>query len=317
MTTTDTSVRVTSIPGFRPMLAETPTPDELASHMRSGTLLASWKLDGIRATILKEGVLSRSLKPIRNRHIQSSLHREELIGFDGELIVGDMFSPNVFQTTTSGVMTADGTPTFQFWVFDLVGYPFPYQARYDELRFRIDRLHNLSGNYANINLLPQTHVTRPEDLEEKYEDALQRGCEGLILRRLDAPYKFNRSTAKQGYLLKAKPWADSEAEILDVRELYRNQNQPIRDSLGLQRRGTSKEGMVPAGVMGEILVRDLKNPQWEFCIGSGFDFTLRQQMWIVAAKQIGRIVKYKYLPHGMVDVPRHPVFMGFRHKEDM
>jgi len=52
-------------------------------------LLASPKLDGIRAIVRNGQVLGRSLKPLPNKLIQRMLGREDLEGLDGELIVGN------------------------------------------------------------------------------------------------------------------------------------------------------------------------------------------------------------------------------------
>ena len=66
------------------------------------------KLDGIRVVIKNGVVYSRSLKPIPNKHIQALFRH--LDGLDGELIVGNPTAHDVFQKTTSGVMSKEGEP---------------------------------------------------------------------------------------------------------------------------------------------------------------------------------------------------------------
>ena len=51
-------------------------------------LLASPKLDEVRALIINGVVMSRSFKPIPNAHVQELFGRPEYNGLDGELIVG-------------------------------------------------------------------------------------------------------------------------------------------------------------------------------------------------------------------------------------
>lgn len=82
-------------------------------------IYVSTKFDGIRCLIIDSVVYSRSLKPIRNKHVQELFGNPEYNGFDGELIVGDIYAPDVFQKTTSGVMSTEGTPDVTFYVFDL------------------------------------------------------------------------------------------------------------------------------------------------------------------------------------------------------
>ena len=75
------------------------------------------KLDGIRV-IIKDGVVySRSLKAIPNKHVQALFRN--LHGLDGELIVGNVTAHDVFQKTTSGVMSKDGEPDVTLYAFDM------------------------------------------------------------------------------------------------------------------------------------------------------------------------------------------------------
>ncbi len=87
---------------FEPMLSG--TVDDVTSLRYP--LLASPKLDGIRATVQGGVVLSRNLKPIRNAHTQALFGRKEYEGLDGELIVGPPHAPDCFLRTSSGVMSA-------------------------------------------------------------------------------------------------------------------------------------------------------------------------------------------------------------------
>ena len=50
-------------------------------------LLATQKIDGIRCLIIDGVAMSRSLKPIPNRYIQSIIGKREYNGLDGELVV--------------------------------------------------------------------------------------------------------------------------------------------------------------------------------------------------------------------------------------
>ena len=70
-------------------------------------VFVSKKADGIRCLVIDSVVYSRSLKPIRNKHVQQLFGKPEYNGMDGELVVGDIYAKDVFQKTTSGVMSAD------------------------------------------------------------------------------------------------------------------------------------------------------------------------------------------------------------------
>ena len=99
----------------------------------------STKLDGIRCVIIDGVAYSRSLKPIRNKFIQSIIGNEKYNGFDGELVVGNIYDKDVFQKTTSGVMSEQGEPNFVFYVFDDFTHPnLPYSERADKMRDKVD-----------------------------------------------------------------------------------------------------------------------------------------------------------------------------------
>jgi DNA ligase 1 len=55
----------------------------------------------------------------------------------------------------------------------------------------------------------------------------------------------------------------------------------------------------------------------EFNIGTGFDAATRQTIWDNREAYLGRLVKFKSMTHGTKDRPRHPVFIGWRHEDDL
>jgi DNA ligase-1 len=72
--------------------------------------------------------------------------------------------------------------------------------------------------------------------------------------------------------------------------------------------------MVPMNTAGTLIVRNRDG--LEFGIGSGLDDKTREELWNNKEKYIGKLVKYKYFPQGVKELPRHPVFLGFRDEED-
>ena len=55
----------------------------------------------------------------------------------------------------------------------------------------------------------------------------------------------------------------------------------------------------------------------EFSCGSGLNDALRDEIWKNKSKYLGKLVKYKFMSKGIKDLPRHPVFMGFRDETDL
>ena len=105
---------------FQPMLAASEIPEYNQLHY---PLMASLKLDGIRSPQVNGRAMSRKMLPIPNKHYQEWCgdHAKALHGLDGEGIVGLPFAEHddddVFNRSTRGLMKAEGTPDFTFYVF--------------------------------------------------------------------------------------------------------------------------------------------------------------------------------------------------------
>src|ERR1700676_223692 len=100
---------------FKPMLAS-PIGDTPRLEFR---ILASIKLDGIRATQQGSWLLSRSLKQIPNRQIQEKFKALPNL-LDGELIYGDPGHKDCYRNTTSIVMSEDKDATgVKYYAFDI------------------------------------------------------------------------------------------------------------------------------------------------------------------------------------------------------
>jgi len=274
--------------------------------------LASKKLDGVRAlTHPSLGLVSRAFKPIRNDYVRAQLNYTECQNLDGELITynGDG-TRRTFGETMGDVMRKEGMPCFIFHVFDDFTNPgLPFSQRYLHLFDRV------SVGLPFVNYVKHEMVGTPEELERLRDRWLDKGYEGLMTRDPSGPYKQGRSTVTQGWLLKHKRWHDSEALVISVEEQMHNENQQERGATGESKRSSAKAGLVPAGTMGALLV---KHPQYgEFRIGTGFDAALRTLIWQNRGTYVGQHAKFKCQLEGAKDKPRFPVFLGFRHADDM
>lgn len=270
-------------------------------------LLASTKLDGIRA-IVNHGILtSRNGKPIPNRHVQKLFGNSKFNYLDGELIMGSPTNPSCFRDTSSAVMSHAGEPNVHFYAFDWVNETLTFTER-------LVTAGSITAKHDMMYVLPHTFVSSPEEVTKMEEEALERGFEGLMLRDPHGLYKFGRSTLREQGLMKLKRFKDAEAVVVGVEERMHNGNEATLDSLGYTERSHHKENMVGRGDLGALIVKDLESGV-EFSIGTGFDDALRAKLWVI--RPMGRIVKYKYFPSGSKDKPRFPVFMGFRHPSDL
>lgn len=286
----------------KPMLAV-----DAGSNIRF-PILASPKLDGIRCTVWGGKPYTRSLKEIPNAHIRAVFAKADLqYQFDGELIVGDVNAKDVYNQTVKGVMAHSGEPKFSFWIFDMVLDCWDAEQRQKMLS------QCTLPEFAGI--IPQTMINNESELQAYEAEQLALGFEGVILRGLDGMYKHGRSTVKEGYLLKVKRFTDSEAVVVGMEELLRNQNEAFTNELGHTARSSAKDGKVPMDTMGALICRTLDGV--EFNIGTGFTAEQRQRVWNAKADIIGKLAKYKHFEIGAKDKPRHPVFIGFRDERDL
>lgn len=297
----------------------------ISKPMLSGTLedpkdakfpaLVTPKLDGIRCLKLGGKTVSRTFKLIPNRYIQAmmTIVPDDL---DGELITFNADgSMRTFNQIQSDVMSEDGEPNFQYWTFDYFpDITVPYVKR-------MENLGKLALPPFCKKLLPWV-VNNEEELLKFEEMVLGQRYEGVMLRGMNSPYKCGRSTLREGYLLKMKRFLDSEAIVIGFIEQMENQNEATEDELGHTKRSSHKDNMVPKNTLGKFLVRELGDTPWkgeEFGVGTGEGLTaeLRKEIWDNRSRYLGKIITYKYQPHGIKNLPRLPIWRGFRDEKDL
>lgn len=272
-------------------------------------VLVTPKLDGIRCLKIDGKAVSRTLKPIPNHFIRTWIEANCPDGFDGEI----MSLGRDFNGVQSIVMTEEGEPDFHYWVFDYVkdGLDKPYKDRIEDLR----QWMGLNTNHTRLVFLLPTSIPDVEQLLYFEKETLLNRYEGVMIRSLNGPYKCGRSTLKEGSLLKLKRFKDAEACIYGVVERLHNANEAFKDELGHTKRSSHKANKVPTGTLGAFMVATADGTLFE--IGTGFDDAQRLEYWENRASLNGLYVKYKYQELSKDGVPRFPVFLGFRHKEDL
>ncbi len=288
---------------FKPMLAGGGKSVQRILDSLKFPLLGSTKLDGIRGFNSSGTMYSRNLLPFGNKSIQEAY--SSYTDFDGEFITGEATDPKVFSHTSSVVMSHDKTlEDTKFWAFDWRGdNKMPY--------FR--RLENLAKD-ERVHVVQQVLLTSIDDVLAMEKDALSKGFEGLILRNPDSPYKVGRSTLREGHLIKLKRFVDDEAVIVGFKERMHNDNEKTLFRNGEASRSSHQAGLVGLNTLGSFVCL------WhglELLVGTGFDNELAAEVWANRDKYLGRSIKFKYFPIGVKDLPRHPVFLGFRSANDM
>ena len=278
-------------------------------------VLASLKLDGVRAFVSGKVVYSRNYKPIPNVYVQNQF-KNLPEGTDGELILGKPTAPDAYRKTVSAVM-GEVNPEGANVVLHVVdsipeaGNDPGFQRRYDDYSKRL-------AGCPNVKVITQETIYNAEELLVMEASALQAGHEGLMVRDPNGRYKHGRSSEKEGILLKLKRFSDSEAVVLDTVPLMHNENEATENELGHTKRSTAKAGLVALPMLGKFLVRDVKSGV-EFECGTGLGLTkeLRTELWKDRPSLVGKLIKYRYFPSGSKSKPRFPIWLGWRDPIDM
>ena len=211
--------------------------------------------------------------------------------------------------TTSGVMSEQGEPNFEFYVFDDFTHPnLPYSERADVVRYKVDTATN------HIKFLWQTLVDSKERIEYLLETEQVVGGEGLILRNPDGMYKYGRSTPKEQLSIKLKFFEQDEFEVVGFNERMHNTNEATTNELGYTERSSNKDNLIPMNTLGSLI---LKYGDDSFQMGTGFTDEQRQEIWNNRDKYLGKLASVRYMSVGLKDKPRVPSFIGWRDKDDM
>jgi DNA ligase-1 len=263
-------------------------------------LLASPKLDGIRAVMVGGVAVSRNGIPIPNHHVQCCLSSLP-DGLDGELVLADWTAPH--REVNSAVMSHDGEPDFCYVVFDWISDP-PYEERLVTVGLLV-----IKSLHAPVAVVPTNDVASAAELRDVVARHVRDGFEGTMLRDPKGKYKHGKSTKREGIMMKVKSFDDEEATVLSAYEAEENLNADLASG----RRGSSRAGKVAKGHLGGIWCRF--DDGTEFGCGSGFTLPEREQYWPDGL--VGKRVTIKYQPppgsRQPGEAPRFPVFKGIRH----
>jgi DNA ligase-1 len=295
---------------IRPMKGVAPT-----APLKNFPYLASAKIDGIRC-IVKDGVaLSNTLKPIPNKQVQRMFAHLE--GLDGELVVGpprmlETDGPGgVFERSSGVLMTKKDIPDedIRFYVFD---------RWYTPDVPAISRFNSIYETSKGLYKIHQVIVKDQQELDMYEESCLEAGYEGVMCRQINSPYKYGRTTEREGYLFKLKRFVDAEAVIIGYEEQMMNNNPKKINELGLSKRGSNQSAMTGKDTLGAFLVKDLKTGV-QFSVGNGPGLThaKRDELWSMREDLIGKYITYTYQECGTQIAPRLPQLKGFRDELDI
>jgi ATP-dependent DNA ligase len=314
---------------FRPMKAPN---EELAGKtaydkvcMLNYPLIGSMKYDGFRCNFYEGQMRTASLKPFNNIHINEKFlpiinyikteYKNNLL-FDGELL-----APSTPFNIFSGIFRSDEMilpKDTKFFMFDSVFHNY-FEESFEKRILNIEPIANLFPEL--IFPVEQRFLYCPEDVINFYEQTLNwteiyEGeehfvCDGLILRSPTSKYKLGRGTMKEGLIYKLKPFQTFDAKIIEIEEgtnVDPKADKKINE-MGYSETSKKKNDRILGGwaknfvVMHEgqrlsVAIKDTKEKKF--------------YIWQHQDEFIGKMVEYKGLMIGAVDLPRHPTQVRMR-----
>lgn len=302
----------------KPMLASDWNPEKVYFPC-----IAQPKIDGVRGLVQDGQLTGRSLKALGNHFLADFFGHDVLDGCDGELAAEHECHPRLCNLTTSATSTREGEPFVLWWLFDLVNKntdSMAYHKRYAalvELVARLQRLEQYQPWAGRLRVVPSVVCKNLEELEAVDAKWLAEGYEGTIIRDPDGMHKQGRSTVREGGLLRIKRFVQEEAVVLSIEEGQTNTNAKETNELGNAFRSTLAAGMVPNGMVGALICRDIKTHQDIKVAAGRLTHDERLHYFNNPNEMIGKTIKYNKFPKGEKDKPRFPTYQGFRNPADM
>ena len=201
---------------IRPMLAERVKSPQEAQEKMGPEFAAEYKLDGERVQIHRQGekiiLYSRSLENITNyypdivENIGKSLKANEVI-LEAEIVAinddtGEFLPFQELMHRRRKYKIAKAVQEYPITVnfFDVLleDGKSCLDTSYKERRKNLERI-IVEDSFAKV--MPMTLVRTDNEVEDSLENAINSGCEGLMLKQLDSPY---RAGARASNWLKLK-----------------------------------------------------------------------------------------------------------------
>lgn len=285
-------------------------------HRLKFDMYMSPKWDGLRSFVVRDGrgrpaLATKNLNRFANRHTHDTFAREELLGIDGELILGSPTDPLCYNRSNSAVTSREGKPSVTMYAFDDFSEPeLIYEERLERLKKRVSAFVRANPG-IDIRVTEQKRVSSLPEAVAYYEWLLSQGHEGMIGKTPEGLYKFGKPTLAEGWMWKFKPDEDIDVEIIGVEERMHNENEATKDVYGKTERSTAKAGKIGAGMLGKFICRhpDYAEP-FKAALGK-MKHAEAKALWKGTAEKTFAELPTKFcslriFPIGEKNAPRHP-----------
>ena len=207
-----------------PMLAKLYKDYSDKIDLSSGDYILQCKFNGMRCVATKHGLFTRKgEKYLSCPHIEKALE-PFFEQYPDAVLDGELFNESLRQQLneisklirrTVNISTEDldrSEKLVRYYVYDGYDFGISKDCCYKERKKWIDN--NVVGEYNYIEQVKDFDINSQSDLDQHYNDFIDNGHEGVMLRLSDMAYEHKRSKN----LLKVKPEDSEEAIILDIKE---------------------------------------------------------------------------------------------------
>jgi DNA ligase-1 len=283
-------------------------------------MLGSVKFDGTRCVCVDGELLTRNMKPQKNKNLYR--HLAPMVAASKRL--GLVFDMELYDHTLSchgdhtSILAAHDKPIPESMIahyFDCIpiedwrrgsgGHPFSE---------RIARAWDVAFGEPWIQPVAHRPIKHEQDARFTFADAVGLGYEGIMLRCPNGLYKHGRATIKESNILKFKAFETMDGEIIEVM-----QRRKMKDGLdrtltptGHMERIHTKDSFDLDEMVGAFKVRFEDGTVSEANYGRGFDHETRRKHWEERVSLVGRCVEVRHLPHGAKDGVRIGTLVRFR-----
>lgn len=267
---------------------------------------SSYKLDGIRCIFKNGNMVSRSFKPFESKQLNERFaHMKQLsldtgLIYDGEIYSHELNFQEIMHFTRTQDLETEALPeSIKFNCFDVIDM--------NRLNLTSEERYNLYKDLKlpYVEIIEQRLISTPEDAEKMFEEAIENGYEGLILRSPSSVYKFGRVTAKSTDCYKLKQFLTFDAVIKGIEQATKVDPTVERKvtELGYHKTSQKKDDRIPINKASAFLVeyegKDLK-------VTISDTDEQKKYIWGHPDEFIGKWVEYKAMMVGSKDLPRHP-----------
>lgn len=268
-------------------------------------VIATVKMDGIRALRLNGTLLSRRFKPIPNKELCTF---STILGGGYDM---ELWSPQLDYNDIQSIVMSRIHPSWLKIELHILDRFFPsrpflgYEQRLDELK------NNTTGS-ERICFPSWTVCWNAKQLFDFEQEVIEEHGEGICFRLPNSPYKMGRSTLAEQYLVKLSRYVRDEAVIVGFEEQMENGNPDAWNEVGKMNRSQAQSGMYGKNTLGKMVCTNTKGQTIKIGTGVGLTQKMRKEIWENQSKYLGRTLTYKHKPCGQKILPRSPIMVGWR-----